>query len=90
MPASRNSFTRRSCNVRWARSTRPLAAGVLAQIPSMFSHKHQRRAHRPPVLKPGMLTPIDLDELPDTRPPRARLLDLGGLNLRGLRNPAAI
>src|ERR1700742_1552170 len=36
-PARRNSFTRRSCSVRCARSTRPLAAGVLAQIPSMFS-----------------------------------------------------
>src|SRR6516165_10138332 len=36
-PASRNSFTRRSCNVLCARSTRPLAWLELAQIISMFS-----------------------------------------------------
>src|SRR3982751_1805674 len=32
MPASRISFTSRSCNVPWARSTRPLAWGALAQM----------------------------------------------------------
>ncbi|CAB3744092.1 hypothetical protein LMG24238_07209 [Paraburkholderia sediminicola] len=37
MPRSRSSFTRRSCNVRWARSTRPLAGLLFAQIVSMFS-----------------------------------------------------
>src|SRR5215468_7900373 len=36
-PASRNSLTRRSCNVLLARSTRPLAGLELAQMMSMLS-----------------------------------------------------
>ena len=36
-PAIRSSFTRRSCSVRFARSTRPLACEELAQMISMFS-----------------------------------------------------
>jgi adenylate cyclase len=37
IPASRISFTSRSCNVPNARSTRPLACGRLAQMMSIFS-----------------------------------------------------
>src|SRR5215467_1287497 len=36
-PASRNSLTKRSCNVLLARSTRPLAGLELAQMMSMLS-----------------------------------------------------
>src|SRR5271169_6746862 len=36
-PASRNSLTRRSCNVLFARSTRPLAGLELAHMMSMLS-----------------------------------------------------
>src|SRR6266478_203578 len=36
-PASRNSLTIRSCNVPNARSMRPFACGLLAQMMSMFS-----------------------------------------------------
>src|SRR5580700_6485401 len=36
MPARRNSFTIRSCNVPKARSIRPFACGLLAQMMSMF------------------------------------------------------
>ena len=42
MPSSRSSLTSRSCSVRCARSTRPLAAGVFAQIPSMLSSSRAR------------------------------------------------
>ena len=42
MRASRNSFTRRSCSVEWARSTRPFAWLVLAQRISMFSSDKAR------------------------------------------------
>ena len=42
MPARRNSFTSRSCNVPNARSTRPFACGLLAQIMSMFSSINAR------------------------------------------------
>jgi len=37
MPRRRSSFTRRSCSVRCARSTRPLAGLLFAQNVSMFS-----------------------------------------------------
>ncbi|CAB3745486.1 hypothetical protein LMG27174_07331 [Paraburkholderia rhynchosiae] len=37
MPRNRSSFTRRSCSVRCARSTRPLAGLEFAQNVSMFS-----------------------------------------------------
>src|ERR1700722_17562243 len=42
IPASRSSFTIRSCNVPNARSIRPLACGLLAQIMSMFSANSER------------------------------------------------
>src|SRR4051794_14126406 len=41
-PAKRNSFTSRSCKVPKARSIRPLACGVLAQMMSMFSDDKAR------------------------------------------------
>src|SRR6266702_3667413 len=42
-PASRSSLTIRSCNVPNARSMRPFACGLLAQMMSMFS---QQRASK--------------------------------------------
>src|SRR3954467_15699307 len=42
MPARRSSLTNRSCNVPNARSTRPLACGLLAQRISMFSSVRAR------------------------------------------------
>ncbi len=42
MPARRSSFTSRSCNVPNARSTRPFACGLLAQMMSMFSSDSTR------------------------------------------------
>src|SRR5439155_4012610 len=41
-PRSRSSFTRRSCRVPFARSTRPLACGLLAQRLSMLSSRSAR------------------------------------------------
>src|SRR5439155_1453438 len=48
-PRSRSSFTRRSCRVPFARSTRPLACGLLAQRLSMLSS----RSARPNWERPG-------------------------------------
>src|SRR4030081_2463968 len=42
MPASRGSFTNRSCSVEWARSTRPLAWLVLSHRISMLSSDKAR------------------------------------------------
>src|SRR5208283_4410444 len=42
MSARRSSFTSRSCNVPNARSTRPFACGLLAQMMSMFSSDSTR------------------------------------------------
>src|SRR5690349_12642815 len=42
IPASRSSLTMRSCNVPNARSMRPLACGLLAQMMSMFSANSAR------------------------------------------------
>ena len=41
-PASRSSLTMRSCNVPNARSMRPFACGLLAQMMSMFSANSAR------------------------------------------------
>ena len=41
-PASRSSLTIRSCNVPNARSMRPFACGLLAQMMSMFSANSAR------------------------------------------------
>src|SRR4029077_19530452 len=41
-PANRSSLTIRSCNVPNARSMRPLACGLLAQMMSMFSANSAR------------------------------------------------
>ena len=42
IPASRSSFTSRSCNVPNARSTRPFACGLFAQMMSMLSSDSAR------------------------------------------------
>src|SRR5271166_3180574 len=57
-PASRNSLTRRSCNVLFARSTRPLAGLELAQMMSMFSACNARPnwVMPSPPSAPGWLT----------------------------------
>jgi hypothetical protein len=39
--------------------------------------EHQQRAHRSPVLEPGVVAAIDLDELAQAGSPVARLVDLG-------------
>src|SRR5271166_3143082 len=55
MPASRNSLTSRSCSVPNARSIRPFACGLLAQIMSMFSSVTARAELRCPVAAGGIL-----------------------------------
>src|SRR5208283_4324797 len=65
IPARRSSFTSRSCKVANARSTRPFACGLLAQMMSMFSSDsgsaspcesrcgRSHRRSRPDRLTPG-------------------------------------
>src|ERR1700679_1613950 len=56
IPSSLSSLTSRSCIVRCARSTRPLAAGVFAQMPSMLSSKS---AHSPKHSLPALRSQMD-------------------------------
>ena len=49
MPRSRNSFTSRSCKVKCARSTRPLAELLLAQNVSILSSY---------IARPKCVTPL--------------------------------